>query len=213
MKLGAELEAQLAHSNRELQVQILKIHSVRASFGFISTAQYLMHKDADPPIQVRIWPNISFLISFDIQIERDKVREAVLDKEHLTKNNAASHEALKIALDKLQNLTNDLAKTKDELHEANIKLDRYSCSSELPIQYQTVVAENEKMARELEVYRQKMEAALQARPKKKIEAATKKKSRGCYAEELQLAAEEQARPKYLRLLFRSMCFICPFNRN
>ena len=154
---------------------------------FISTVQYLMHKDADPPIQVRIWPNPSFLISFGIQIERDKVREAVLDKEYLTQNNAASHEALQIALDKLQKATNDLAKTKDELHEANIKLDRYSCSSELPLQYQKVLAENEKMARELEVYRQKMEAALQE--------------------------ISQARPKYLRLLFRSMRFIFPFNRN
>jgi hypothetical protein len=157
------------------------------ALDFISTVQYLMHKDADPPIQVRIWPNPSFLISFGIQIERDKVREAVLDKEHLTQNNAASHEALQIALDKLQKATNDLAKTKDELHEANIKLDRYSCSSELPLQYQKVLAENEKMARELEVYRQKMEAALQE--------------------------ISQARPKYLRLLFRSMCFIFPFNRN
>jgi hypothetical protein len=32
-----------------------------------------------------------------IQVERDKVREAILDKELLTKNNAASLEALQIA--------------------------------------------------------------------------------------------------------------------
>jgi anaerobic glycerol-3-phosphate dehydrogenase len=50
---------------------------------FIPTVKYLMHKDAN-----------NFV---GIQAERDKVREAILDKELLTNNNAASLEALQIA--------------------------------------------------------------------------------------------------------------------
>ena len=34
LQLGAELEAQLAHSNRELQVKILTIYVVSVLFGF-----------------------------------------------------------------------------------------------------------------------------------------------------------------------------------
>ena len=37
------------------------------------------------------------IISFGIQVQRDEVREAILDKELLTKNNAALLEALQIA--------------------------------------------------------------------------------------------------------------------
>jgi len=53
------------------------------ALDFRSTVKYLMHKDAN-----------NFV---GIQVERDKVREAILDKELLTKNNAASLEALQIA--------------------------------------------------------------------------------------------------------------------
>ena len=110
----------------------------------------------------------------ELQIERANVQNAVLHKEQATKAYEGAHEALKIAVDRVEQMSQDLAKAKNAIEKANFKTDQFEqmCKdlakaqnaldeanlkedalslnlSQYQMKVKTAFDENEKMAKEL----------------------------------------------------------------
>jgi len=110
----------------------------------------------------------------ELLIERANVQNAVLHKEQATKAYEGAHEALKIAVDRVEQMSHDLAKAKNAIEKANFKTDQFEqmCKdlakaqnaldeanfkkdalslnlSQYQMKVKTAFDENEKMAKEL----------------------------------------------------------------
>jgi hypothetical protein len=110
----------------------------------------------------------------ELLIERANVQNAVLHKEQATKAYEGAHEALKIAVDRVEQMSQDLAKAKNAIEKANFKTDQFEqmCKdlakaqnaldeanfkkdalslnlSQYQMKVKTAFDENEKMAKEL----------------------------------------------------------------
>jgi chromosome segregation ATPase len=87
----------------------------------------------------------------ELQIERENVQNAVLQKEQATKSYEGAHEALKIAVDRVEQMSKDLANAQNALEEANVKTVTLSQNlSQYQLKVKTAFDENETMAKELQ---------------------------------------------------------------